>query len=114
MANLVALRHIAKVIRSKNAGPFETTIDIIFGSADAYQAVKRSGCISRELILKIYGVPTQLIQEFVFFDKVNAIKITIPRHARQGGIGETDMHAAQQHAPLLDVMVPWEPQPAPS
>ena len=37
---LVALKEIAKIIRSKNAGPFEITMDIIFKSVEEYEAVK--------------------------------------------------------------------------
>ena len=37
------LRDIAKVIRSKNSGPFEVTFDVIFDDDDAYARVKRSG-----------------------------------------------------------------------
>ena len=45
---------------------------------------------------------------FGFFDLVNAVKITLPRPRAQGGVGETDMHAAQQHVPLQEIRVPWE------
>ena len=55
-------------------------------------------------------MPTQNIITFGFFDLVNAVKITLPRPRAQGGIGETDMHAAQQHVPLQEIRVPW---PAP-
>ena len=78
------LREIAKVIRSKNAGPFEITLDIVF-----------------------HNVPTQNIITFGFFELINAVKITLPRPRAQGGIGETDMHAAQQHVPLQEIRVPW-------
>ena len=37
------LREIAKVVRSKNAGPFEITLDIIFKSREDFDAVKKSG-----------------------------------------------------------------------
>jgi hypothetical protein len=52
-------------------------------------------------------VPTQAIITFGFFDLVNAVKITLPRPRPQGGVGETDMHAAQQHVPLQEIRVPW-------
>ena len=101
------LREIAKVVRSKNAGPFEITLDIIFKNRADFDAVKESGVITRELISELYNVPTQSIITFGFFDLVNAVKITLPRPRAQGGIGETDMHAAQQHAPLQEIRVPW-------
>ena len=52
-------------------------------------------------------MPTQAIITFGFFELVNAVKITLPRPRAQGGIGETDMHAAQQHVPLQEIRVPW-------
>jgi len=101
------LRDIAKVVRSKNAGPFEITLDIIFKNREDFEAVRQSGVITRELISKLYNVPTQAIITLGFFDLVNAVKITLPRPRAQGGIGETDMHAAQQHVPLQEIPVPW-------
>ena len=101
------LRDIAKVVRSKNAGPFEITLDIIFKSKEDFEVVKQSGVITKELISELYNVPTQAIITFGFFDLVNAVKITLPRARVQGGVGETDMHAAQQHVPLQEICVPW-------
>ena len=43
------LIELARVIRSKNAGPFELTFDIMFADAEIYERVKRSGVISAEL-----------------------------------------------------------------
>ena len=40
----VKLRDIAKVIRSKNAGPFELTFDVIFKTKEDYEKVKASRC----------------------------------------------------------------------
>jgi hypothetical protein len=103
---LVALKEIAKIIRSKNAGPFEITMDIIFKSVEDYEAVKASDAITKERIAELYDLPVEDIITFVYFDAANAVKATIPRPRSQGSIGETDMHAAQHHAPLLDIMVP--------
>lgn len=101
------LKDIAKVIRSKNAGPFEITFDIIFKSKEDYEAVKGTGVITKEMFSQMYNVPLDKIITFGYFDLVNAIKVTIPRPRAQGSIGETDMHAAQQHVPLQNIMIPW-------
>jgi len=101
------LREIAKVVRSKNAGPFEITLDIVFKTREDFDAVKKSGVITKELVSELYNVPTQNIITFGFFELVNAVKITLPRPRPQGGIGETDMHAAQQHVPLQEIRIPW-------
>ena len=107
MRGTLPLKDIAKVVRSKNAGPFEITFDIIFKSREDYEAVKASGVITKQLISELYDVPTQRIITFLYFDAANAIKATIPRPRPQGSIGEIDMHAAQQHVPLMHVQIPW-------
>ena len=40
------LATLAKVIRSKNAGPFELTFDIMFDDVAKYERVKASGVIN--------------------------------------------------------------------
>jgi hypothetical protein len=107
MTDSVSLKDIAKVVRSKNAGPFEITFDIIFQTREDYEAVKATGVITKELISSLYDVPTQRIVTFLYFDAANAIKATIPRPRPQGSIGEIDMHAAQQHVPLMNLLIPW-------
>ena len=111
MTDCVSLGNIAKVVRSKNAGPFEITFDIIFKTSEDYERVRASGVITKELISRLYDVPTQRIVTFLYFDAANAIKATIPRPRPQGSIGEIDMHAAQQHVPLMNVLIPW-PRPS--
>ena len=108
MSTMVPLSEIAKVIRSKNAGPFEITMDIIFKNQGDYQRAKATGVITKELIASLYCLPVEKIVNFVEFDAANAIKATIPRIRPQGSIGEIDTFAAQQHAPLLGVMLPWD------
>lgn len=105
---VVTLKDIAKIIRSKNAGPFEITLDIIFKNAEDYKVIKAKEVLSKELIAELYNLPVEDIIAFVYFDAANAVKATIPRPRAQGSIGETDMHAAQHHAPLMDIMVYWE------
>lgn len=100
------LKDIAKIIRSKNAGPFEVTMDIIFQNMEDYQWVLSSGVVSRELISHLYHLDEERIITLSGFDAARAIKITLPRPRKQGSIGETDMHAAQQHVPLMFIEVP--------
>lgn len=104
----VNLSDIAQVIRSKNAGPFEITLDIIFGDKDIYKKVKATGIINKALIAKLYKISEEKIVTFLYYDAANAIKATIVRPKPQGSIGETDMHAAQQHVPLLGIKIPWD------
>ncbi|MBE6745094.1 DUF4387 domain-containing protein [Faecalispora jeddahensis] len=100
------LKDIAKIIRSKNAGPFEVTMDIIFQNEEDYRRVLDSGVINRELVSKLYHIDPGKIITLSSFDAARAIKITLPRPRKQGSIGETDMHAAQQHVPLMLIELP--------
>jgi hypothetical protein len=106
MAGATRLYDLAKVLRSKNAGPFELTLDIIFDDEENYRAVERSGVIDRNLVSRLYRVRPEDVLQVVFFDAARAIKITIVRPVDSGGIGDTDVYGAQQHAPLIDVMIP--------
>ena len=108
MAASVRLYDLAKVLRSKNAGPFELTLDIMFDDEENYRIVKRSGVIDRELVCRLYRVRAEDVYHVVCFDAARAIKITIKRPVDSGGVGDTDVYGAQQHAPLIDVMIPIE------
>ena len=100
---MTKLTDIASVIRSKNSGPYELTLDIIFNEFDTYERVKLSGFINEELICKLYNVTPDKIISIVAFDPAKAIKATIKRPLCSGDLGETDVYGAQQHAPLLDL-----------
>lgn len=102
------ITELALVIRSKNAGPFELTFDIIFKDAGTYERVKRSGAVSPELFAELYRIPVEKVLNFCFFDPAYAVKATIARPISSGTAGDSDVFGAQQHAPLLQVEVPWE------
>lgn len=100
------LKDLAKVIRSKNAGPFLVTMDVMFADAETYLRVKRTGVMSRELFSRLYSVP---LDEVIYheYDSAYSFKGTIPRVASCGDINDGDVYGAQQHAPLLDVEIPY-------
>jgi hypothetical protein len=98
------LKEIAKIIRSKNAGPFYCTFDIIFKDYSDLDMVLKQNLITPESISKMYNLPTSKIKIFEY-KPAFAIKITIPRLVPSGDIEDTDIYGAQQHAPLLDISV---------
>lgn len=100
------LRDLAKVIRSKNAGPFEITFDVIFDDEAKYERVKRSGALEASRLAGLYGVSGQDVLVCMFFDPARAFKLTLRRNWAQGSVGERDTFGAQQHAPLLDIVIP--------
>ena len=96
--NLVDL---ASVIRSKNSGPYELTMDIIFNDRQTFEWVCAAKQINAVKVCALYQIKPEEIINIVEFIPANAIKITIKRPICSGDIGETDVYGAQQHAPLL-------------
>ena len=99
------LHELAKTIRSKNAGVDRITFDIIFRDRRTYDAVRRSGALSRSAEEALYGGPEERRTDFDEFDPAYAIKFTIARLRPSGSAGDSDIFGAQQYAPLLDVEV---------
>ncbi len=110
MSETTPLSDLAQVIRSKNAGPFEITFDVMFTDPQLYAQVRDCGVLSRELVTSLYHVPDEDITCCMFFEPALAFKFTLIRRGDQGGVGERDTFGAQQHAPLLDVPIPIPPQ----
>ncbi len=101
----VPLTELAEVIRSKNSGPYELTMDIIFKDFVSYEKVKQNRVINKKLISRLYQIPEEDISSIIEFDPAKAIKITIKRPIVAGAVGESDVYGAQQHAPLLTIEV---------
>ncbi|SHE40119.1 DUF4387 domain-containing protein [Desulforamulus putei] len=102
---LVKLQQIASVIRSKNSGPYELTLDVIFKDKNSFEAACRSRVINKTTIAKLYGIREEEVIGIVEFSPAYAIKATIVRPYPSGALGETDVYGAQQHALLLDLEV---------
>lgn len=102
---MAKLKYLAKIIRSKNAGAFQLTLDIIFDDQETYRRVKETGVINRKLFADLYQVPEAQV-EFTEYEHAYAFKGTIPRWHGSGDVADTDIYGAQQHAPLLDVEIP--------
>ena len=97
----IRLIEAAEVIRSKNAGPYELTFDILFKDWEIFEKVCKAKVITKELIAELYKIPVDKVINIVEFQPAKAIKATIERPMPSGGLGETDVYGAQQHAPLL-------------
>ena len=102
---MALIRDIAQICKSKNAGPFNVTIDVLFEDHSVYQEVKATGVLNAALFSKLYGVKEEDVL-FTPYDTASAFKATFPRAIPAGDIGDTDVYGAQQHAPLLDVDIP--------
>ena len=102
MIPMAKLAELASLIRSKNAGPFQLTFDIMFDDPETYDRVKRSGRLDAAVIARIYGLAESDVH-FFCIDNALAMKASIPRRTFQGDPGDPDTHGGQQYAPLMDV-----------
>ena len=100
---MTKLVDICNIIRSKNSGPYELTLDIIFKSKEEFNMICEKKIIKEDLICNMYRIKKEDIINIVEFNPANAIKVTIKRPIASGNLGESDVYGAQQHAPLLTV-----------
>lgn len=102
---LTKLTDIAGIIRSKNSGPYELTLDMMFNTRELYEKVRDAGAINEAVVCDLYQITPDKIINIINFEPANAIKVTIVRPLCSGDLGETDVYGAQQHAPLLSLSV---------
>jgi hypothetical protein len=110
IAGTFTLGKIAKVIRSKNAGPFEITLDVMFDDVTVYEQIKESGSLTPARIAEIYEISIDSIVWCGFFDQALAFKATIPRCRNgkpnaSGGFMENDVHGSQKYLPLFNLAI---------
>lgn len=98
------ITQLASVIRSKNAGPLCFTVDLFFRDAAAYQRAANSEALQRHSVAHCYGLLASQVRRFELPD-IWAMKLSMPRAVCAGNPGDGDLYGAQQHAPLLSLMV---------
>lgn len=96
------LSELARVVRSKNAGPTLLTIDVLF--ADSVGFARGLKALSAAVVAQRYGRAEADIQ-VLSVPAAQALKIVMPRTVPAGSPGDRDVYGAQQHAPLLDIEV---------
>jgi hypothetical protein len=99
------LSEIARVIRSKNAGPFLVTFDIIFADEETLERVRLSETLTSQTVAGLYGVSANEILDFAYYPMARAVKFSMYRPLPSGARFDTDVYGAQQHAPLLTLPI---------
>jgi phage shock protein PspC (stress-responsive transcriptional regulator) len=99
------LGELARLIRSKNAGPFELTIDVMFDEPATFERVRISGVLAAETIARLYGLDPAAVRFFVV-PQALAFKASFARPRTQGDPLDADGHGGQQYAPLVELEVP--------
>jgi hypothetical protein len=91
---------VASLVRSKNAGPFWLTIDVFCDTDATYDAIARIGTITPASVAALYRVPVDEVRIFRI-PELRVVKVSFPRPVPQGSPFDRDMHAGQQHVPML-------------
>jgi len=99
------LYDLATTIRSKNAGPFRLTIDVVLEDVDAFERVFAANGMQAAQIAALYGVPADEVR-VIPFERILTIKVAMPRPgASSGAPADRDVYGCSQHFPLADIDV---------
>jgi hypothetical protein len=104
MPTVVRLRELAHIVRSKNAGPTVLTLDVFFNDAAAYERAASSEALAPGAVAALYGAAPGSVQRYLL-PQLQAIKFSLPRALCAGTPGDGDLYGAQQHGPLLEVLL---------
>ena len=92
------------IVRSKNAGPFRITLDVIFKDRAQFEEMKKSGVWNRDTLTRLYRLKPEEINECLIYEPAMAFKCTWQRRISSGAFGDTDIYGAQQHLPLYNLI----------
>ena len=96
------VKDVCRHVRSKVAGPFWVTIDLMFDSEENYDRYHQSEALSAEKIAAIYGIDPAGVKHYPV-PKLKVLKISFPRKSPQGGLEERDLHSGQQYTYILNL-----------
>lgn len=99
------LADLAVIIRSKNAGPYRLTFDVLLPDAASFRRVKASGVLGRDSVAKALSLKPADVTSLFELESVHAFKVTIRRPVGQSDIGESDVYGCQHHVPLMELLV---------
>ena len=102
---MAQLWEVTKLIRSKNAGPFELTFDVLFKDRAVYERARDANLINAQWFARTYRLAPEDVS-IIHYDAASAIKITIPRPVTSGDVDDTDVLGGQQYGPLVELEMP--------
>jgi hypothetical protein len=108
---MTKLYELAKLIRSKNAGPFQLTVDIMFEDRETYERVLASRLITAERFAALYRVPVENVR-VIPYEAAYSIKVTFPRPVVSGDLGDGDVMGGQLYGPIVELEVEGPARPA--
>lgn len=102
---MAKLKDLAQLIRSKNAGMFELTVDVLFATQETFEQVAATGAINEATISRLFNVPVEDVKVFHYAPAL-AIKASFPRYVPVGHPSDTDIFGGQQFAGLAQLEIP--------
>jgi hypothetical protein len=99
------LYELAKLVRSKNAGPFVLTLDIMFDDHETYEKVLSTGVLSISNIARLYYVDEKVVHMHQL-PLANAVKFSFPRKYPSGDFLDDDLYGCQKHRQLVNLDIP--------
>ena len=99
------LYELTKMIRSKNAGPFMESIDILFADRATYDKVLATGALSAAAVASLYGIDETSVSQHNL-PLANAVTFSFPRKHPSGDFLDDDLYGCQQHRPMVNLEIP--------
>lgn len=94
----MAKRTRTQVLRSKNAGPFTLTFDIVFHSRADFELVRAKLTPGR--LAQTFKVPPEEIIPVDSIEQLLALKFSVHRRRPSGHPGDSDCYGMNQEEPL--------------
>lgn len=101
---MALVKDMCRCVRSKNAGPFWTTIEIFCEDRENYDKLKNAPEMSKENIAELYGADKSAVKRFCM-DELMVLKYSYPRPFPSGYRYENDMHSGQQYVKLAGLQI---------
>jgi hypothetical protein len=99
----VAARRRFKVMRSKNAGPFAITLDMVFrNEADFSRALSS---LTPAMVAQAYHVEASAVTGVSSLAPLRAIKVSYLRLTPAGHPGDSDCYGMNQEEPLARLLL---------
>jgi hypothetical protein len=99
------IRSECSTFRTRNAGAFLVSADMVFKTEEAYLRWRDSGAVNAAAVAALLHVDPATVQ-VIDYPAANAIKVTMPRRTVAGGPDDTDLDSAAQFVPLLSLRLP--------
>jgi len=90
--------HRIRVLRSKNAGPFVVTFDVVFKDRRDFEKVRDA--LTSERIAEGFGVSPDRVLPLACVPDLLAMKFSVMRSVPSGHPGDADCYGMNQEVPL--------------